>query len=119
VATELAKQNNGWSRRDMLRLMSWSLNRLDDTYVGRTLHKGYQVVGPKLLIPIVRKRDTWAAKYIKWSFDNSTNMLQGKKFNVLSIPNSAIWIAIVFATGLVVTKDYATKCLASMNSRDK
>jgi hypothetical protein len=119
VATELANQNNGWSRRDMLRLMSWSLNKLDDNWIGRTLHKGYQVVGPKLLIPIVRKRNTMAAKYIKWSFDNSTNMLQGKKFNLLSIPNSAMWLAVVFATGLVVTKEYATNCLASLNKRDK
>ena len=119
VATELANQNNGWSRRDMLRLMSWSLNKLDDNWIGRTLHKGYQVVGPKLLIPIVRKRNTLAAKYIKWTFDNSTNMLQGKKFSLWSIPNSALWMTAVFATGLVVTKEYATKCLDGLNKRDK
>jgi len=119
VATELAKQNNGWSKRDMLRLMSWSFKDLDKDFIGRAIHKGYQVVGPKLWIPIIKKRNTWAAKYIKWTFDNVTNLAQGKKFNILSIPNSLGWIFIMLAIGLIVTKKYATKCLDAMNLGDK
>ena len=119
VATELAKQNNGWSKRDMLRLMSWSFKDLDKDLIGRTIHKGYQVVGPKLWLPFVKKRNTWTAKYLKWTFDNVTNMAQGKKYNILSVPNSIGWIIIMLVIGSVVTKNYANKCLASVNLRDK
>ena len=106
VATELAKQNNGWSKRDMLRLMSWSFKELDKSTIGNILHKGYQVIGPNFLLPIVKKRGSTAAKYIKWSFNQSINMLQGKKYNKVSIPNSLAWMSIMIVTGLyVVTKE--------------
>jgi hypothetical protein len=46
-------------------------------------------------------------KYAKWSFNNATNMIQGKKFNPLSVPNSLVWITLMLATGLFVTKEQA------------
>jgi hypothetical protein len=108
VATELAKQNNGWSKRDMLRLMSWSFKELDKTTTGNILHRGYQVIGPNFLLPIVKKRGTISARYIKWSFNQSINMLRGKEYNKISIPNSLAWMSAMFVTGLyVVTKEQA------------
>ena len=100
VATELAKQNNGWSKRDMLRLMSWSFKELDKSTTGKILHRGYQIVGPNFLLPIVKKRGTLGARYVKWSFNEATNMLRGKKFNPLSVLNTSAWIVVMAVTGL-------------------
>jgi hypothetical protein len=36
-------------------------------------------------------------------------MLMGKKYNKLSIPNSALWIAAMTVTGLFVSKETAEK----------
>jgi hypothetical protein len=115
VATELARQNNGWSKRDMLRLMSWSFKNLDQTNTGKVIHRGYQVIGPRFLLPIVKKRGTLAAKYIKWSFNQATNMLQGKKFNPLSILNTSAWIVVMAATGLAVTAKEALQSVSKGN----
>jgi hypothetical protein len=119
VATTLADQNDGWSNRDMLRLMSWSFKKLDKSFLGKRLHKGYQVIGPKLLVPIVRKKGTLLSKYIKWSFTNATNMLQGKKFNPISVVNTVPWLILMTTIGLIVTEEYATKSRQALGLRKK
>ena len=119
VATTLADQNDGWSNRDMLRLMSWSFKKLDNSFLGKRLHRGYQVIGPKLLVPIVRKKGTLLSKYIKWSFTNATNMLQGKKFNPISILSTTPWIILMTTIGLIVTEEYATKSWQALGLRKK
>ena len=80
--------------------MSWSFKELDKSTTGKILHRGYQIVGPNFLLPIVKKRGTLGARYVKWSFNEATNMLRGKKFNPLSVLNTSAWIVVMAVTGL-------------------
>jgi hypothetical protein len=113
VATELTSQGI-WSTRKYTALNLWGANRLDKTAVGRALHRGYHVIAPKLIVPALRQQGTVKAKYFKWSFDNATNMLRGKKFNPLSIVNSAVWIVAMTVTGLFTSSKQATKSWKSL-----
>jgi len=118
VATELANQGE-WSEFKMLRLMSWAKRKLDSTYLGKTYHKGYQVIGPKVFLPYVRQRDTKMAKYFKWSFNEMNDFLQHKKYFRWSAPNSVFWTLTILATGLMVSKDYAYSCVVTVGPRQK
>jgi hypothetical protein len=113
VATELTSQGL-WSTRKYTALNLWGANRLDKTSVGRALHRGYHVIAPKVIVPALRQQGTVKAKYFKWSFDNATNMLRGKKFNPLSIVNSAVWIVAMTVTGLFTSSKQATKSWKSL-----
>jgi len=113
VATELTSQGI-WSTRKYTALNLWGANRLDKTSIGRALHRGYHVIAPKVIVPALRQQGTVKAKYFKWSFDNATNMLRGKKFNPLSIVNSAVWIVAMTVTGLFTSSKQATKSWKSL-----
>jgi hypothetical protein len=113
VATELASQGL-WSTRKYNALNLWGANRLDKTSIGRALHRGYHVIAPKVIVPALRQQGTVKAKYFKWSFDNATNMLRGKKFNPLSIVNSAVWITAMTITGLFTSSKQSTKSWKSL-----
>jgi hypothetical protein len=113
VATELTSQGL-WSSRKYNAINLWGANRLDKTAIGRALHRGYHVIAPKLIVPALRQQGTVKAKYFKWSFDNATNMLRGKKFNPLSIVNSAVWIVAMTVTGLFTSSNQATKSWQSL-----
>jgi hypothetical protein len=113
VATELASQGI-WSTRKYTALNLWGANRLDKTAIGRALHRGYHVIAPKVIVPALRQQGTVKAKYFKWSFDNATNMLRGKKFNPLSIVNSAVWITALTVIGLFTSSKQSTKSWKSL-----
>jgi hypothetical protein len=107
VATALT-EGGDWSFDKKMQLVNWSINTLDKFYIGERLHRGYHMVASKIIIPLFfRSNNKIMRKYAKWSFNNATNMVQGKKFNPLSIPNSLIWITLMLVTGLFVTKEQA------------
>ena len=64
------------------------------------------MIGPKLAIPLLKTR---LKGYLNWSFTNATNMLMGKKFDKLSIPNSVFWITLMGIVGLFVSKEQSEK----------
>jgi hypothetical protein len=94
------------SDKNYYQLINWALKKLDKNPLGRILHKGYHVFGSKVMIPYIHGNNL-LSKYIKWSFTNGTNMMTGKKYNKLSIPNSLLWILVMAGIGLVVTKEYS------------
>lgn len=106
IATALT-EGGDWEQKQRTELVEWSINKLDKHFLGERLHRGYHVVASTILPFFFGKDSKMARKYAKWSFTNATNMIQGKKFNPISIPNSAMWITAMLLTGLVVSKEYA------------
>jgi len=107
VATALT-EGGDWSINKKMELVNWSINTLDKFFIGERLHRGYHIIGSKFIIPLFfRSNNKLMRKYAKWSFNNGTNMVQGKSFNPLSIPNSLAWITLMLVTGLFVTKEQA------------
>jgi hypothetical protein len=76
--------------------------------LGECLRRGYQVVSSKVIVPQVKKNG-WFAKYAKWSFENATNLYMGRKFSLLSLPNTIMWSTAYMVTGALVSKEYAKK----------
>jgi Domain of unknown function (DUF4815) len=114
IATALTKTGN-WTGEEKKSLIEWAINNLDTNFLGERLHRGYHVIASKLILPFFfNKNSNLRRKYGKWSFTNATNMIQGKQFNMLSVPNSAIWIILMTITGLLVSKKYAEKCWKSL-----
>ena len=107
VATALTKEGD-WSKRDYYALNKWAIEVLDTSSIGRHLHKGYHILGPKVMIPLL-KQGGLSRKYIKYTFENGAKLLQLKKVPLLSIPNSIAWYIAFLTVGLFVTQDYATK----------
>jgi hypothetical protein len=105
VATALTSQGN-WSEDQYKNINSWATKVLDRNWFGDRLHRGYHIIAPKVAIPLLKTR---AKKYVDWSFTNATNMLMGKKFDLMSIPNSVFWITLMGVTGLFVSKEQAEK----------
>ena len=112
VATALTQQGE-WTPMRLARLEAWALKKLDNNKLGDILHRGYHIIGPKILIPLLNTQGI-SSKYISWSFNNATNMLQGKKYNKLSLPNSLVWMSIMFLTGLFTDKEQAEKSWKSL-----
>jgi hypothetical protein len=108
VATALTEQGT-WKMRELVMLTAWANKTLDTNFWGAALHRGYHVVGPKLLIPLL-KSDTIFSKYVAWAFTNATNMLRGKTYSRWSLIHTAAWVTVMTAIGLVVKKSYAEKC---------
>jgi hypothetical protein len=106
IATALT-EGGDWEQKQRTELVDWSINKLDKHFLGERLHRGYHVVASTILPFFFGKDSKMARKYAKWSFTNATNMIQGKKFNPISIPNSAMWITAMLLTGLVVSKEYS------------
>jgi hypothetical protein len=106
VATALT-DGGDWHPEQKDQLINWSINTLDKYFLGERLHRGYHVVASTVLPFFFGKDSKTAKKYAKWSFTNATNMIQGKKFNPISIPNSIMWITVMLVSGLVVSKEYA------------
>jgi hypothetical protein len=107
VATALTA-NGEWTPEKKNELVEWSINTLDKSFLGERLHRGYHVVASKVIIPYFFGTNNKIVRaYSKWSFTNATNMVQGKNFNPLSIPNSAVWIVAMMAAGLVSSKEFA------------
>jgi hypothetical protein len=106
IATALT-DGGDWEPEQKNQLVDWSINTLDKYFLGERLHRGYHVVASTVLPFFFGKDSKTAKKYAKWSFTNATNMIQGKKFNPISIPNSAMWITVMLVSGLVVSKEYS------------
>lgn len=116
VATALTQQGE-WEPERVVDLTQWANDKLDKSFLGLALHKGYHVVGPAVLIPMIR-RGGLQGKYIKHTFDNATKMLQGKKFDLIAIPSVAAWLVGLTVVGLFVTKEYATSCWKKLYRKD-
>lgn len=109
VATALTEKGI-WKQDQKDVLIAWCEKYLHDRILGECFRRGYQVVGSKIVVPALRSESKWFNKYANWAWTNGTNMVMGKKFNPLSIPNSLVWITVFMAVGAVATKKYATKC---------
>jgi hypothetical protein len=119
VATALTTAGT-WSLSEKMELVKWCENALHDTMLGETFRRGYQVIGSKIILPLLFKNGTrWTSKYVEWSFTNATNMLRGNRFNKLSIPNSVVWLAAMTVTGAVVSKRYPRKSWISLYRKNK
>lgn len=113
IATALTAGGD-WTEKQRMGLVNWSINTLDKSFIGERLHRGYHIVAPKLVPILVKKKTGILRKYIKWTFSNATNMMQGKKFNPLSAPNSMVWILSMFVVGLCVNKSTAESSWKSL-----
>lgn len=110
VATELTSRGE-WEKDRLASLIRWAERVLDRTWIGEKLHRGYHVIGPKVIIPGVRRNDM-VARYLKWNFAQATNMLQGRKYDPISVPLSLLWMGAMVITGLLVSQRYARRIWA-------
>ena len=107
VSTAFAAQGL-WNNTQKDQLIDWCERRLHNNMLGECFRRGYQVVGVKAALPLLKT--SWGQTYAKWAFDNGTRMVQGKTFSWWSIPNSMAWIAAFMMVGAVVTTRYANRC---------
>jgi hypothetical protein len=105
-----------WSPDQKNELVEWCVKYLHNKTLGECFRRGYQVVGSKLIVPLMRDEDMFGIptkyllpfkKYCVWAFGHGTKMVQGNKFNPLSIPSSVFWIAAFMITGALVTAKFA------------
>jgi hypothetical protein len=89
----------------------WASKKLDKSWVGERIHRGYHMIAPKTWLPMLK---TPLKAYAKWSFNNTTRLLMKRKVDLLSIPNSLLWISIFFITGLVISKEQAVRSWQSV-----
>lgn len=106
-----------WSQRDKIDLIEWCETHLHNTWWGETFRRGYQVLGSKIVVPNMKRNDSLWSKYITWAFNNGTKLVRGKKFALISLPSTIIWISGFIIVGVVVSKSYATKCWVSLYKR--
>jgi hypothetical protein len=102
-----------WSTDQKFDLVEWCEKYLHNKTIGECFRRGYQVIGSKIAVPLLRNESIVgkiARVYGNWAFTNGTNMVRGKKFSWLSVPNSLVWIAGFMAVGAVVTTKFANKC---------
>jgi hypothetical protein len=109
-----AMSNMGiWSTDQKFDLVEWCEKYLHNKTIGECFRRGYQVIGSKIAVPLLRSEGVvgkLARLYGNWAFTNGTNMVRGKKFSWISVPNSLVWIAGFMAVGAVVTTKFANKC---------
>ena len=115
VATEMTI-NGYWNYAQLVNLNKWAIKNLDTNWIGNSLHKGYHIIAPKIIIPLM-KNSNIGKKYCEWSFENATNMLRGKKFNPLSIPNSLVWMTAMTLVGIFTRKESAERSWKSLYKR--
>jgi hypothetical protein len=111
IATALTDKGL-WQQEQKDTLIAWCEKYLHNKMLGECFRRGYQVIGSKLLVPALRSK--WFSAYANWAWTNGTNMVMGKKFNPLSIPNSVAWIAVWMTVGALVTTKFAKKCWTSL-----
>lgn len=99
-----------WSDDQKDDLIKWCEKYLHNKKLGECFRRGYQVLGSKIVVPLVGKDGLTGKickKYINWAFTNGTNMVKGKKFSWISLPNSMLWITGFMLIGFLVTQKYA------------
>jgi Domain of unknown function (DUF4214) len=97
-----------WSNKQKDDLIVWCEKYLHGSWWGEAFRKGYQVLGSLGVRKLVRAGGL-RTKYADWAFTNGTNLVRGKKFSLLSLPNSLLWIVAFMCVGMVVSKDYADR----------
>jgi hypothetical protein len=107
VSTALASTGI-WSEGQKDDLMAWCEKYLHGKWWGEAFRKGYQVLGSLGVRKLVRAGGL-KTKYADWAFTNGTNLVRGKKFSLLSLPNSLLWIVAFMCVGMVVSKEYADR----------
>jgi hypothetical protein len=111
VSTAFADQGI-WKQNQKDELIEWCEKYLHNNMIGECFRRGYQVLGSKF-VPSIRSDNKYLKywkKYCVWAFNNGTNMVQGQKFNPITIPNSLVWITAFMITGMIVSKKYADDC---------
>ena len=108
VVSTALESSGQWTTKQKMDLVEWCEKYLHDNMIGECFRRGYQVVGSWAVRKFVRKGGI-LGKYANWAFTNGTNMVQGRKFSLWSVPNSIPWIIAFMAVGAVVSKRYATK----------
>ena len=101
-----------WSKDEKDDLIKWCEKYLHNKTLGECFRRGYQVLGSKIVVPLLRNEGLAGKitkKYADWAFTNGTRMVKGEKFSWLSVPNSLIWITGFMLTGAIVTTNYANK----------
>ena len=101
-----------WNRRQRDELIVWCETKLHNKTLGECFRRGYQVLGSKVIVPALKSK--LGRAYYKWAFNNGTDLVRGKKFSWLSVPNTAVWIAGFMIVGAAVTTKYANKCWTSL-----
>ena len=101
-----------WDVQQKQELIAWCEDKLHNRILGECFRRGYQVVGSKAGLPLLKT--AWGRAYATWAFTQGTNMVQGKKFSAWSVPNSVLWIMAFMLTGAVVTTNYANACWKSI-----
>jgi hypothetical protein len=107
VATALTADGD-WSNKQYSRINAWAVKSLDKNFFGERLHRGYHMIAPKVIIPMMKSNGVLKG-YVKWSFTNATNMLMGKKYDKLSIVNSIPWLTAMLVVGMFTSKESAEK----------
>jgi len=101
-----------WQEQQKNDLISWCERWLHDNALGECFRRGYQVLGSASVL--MMRQPNWFGRawtrYASWAFDNGTNMVRGKSFSLISVPNSIVWILAFMLVGAVVTKSYAKRC---------
>jgi len=114
VSTAFAERKI-WTQQEKFDLMAWCEKYLHGNWWGETFRRGYQVLGSKIVIPyLLRKDGKLLTRYAAWAFTNGCNLVRGRKFTLASLPNSLIWIAGFIIVGACVSKTYADKCWKSL-----
>jgi hypothetical protein len=93
----------------LARINQWGSRTLDTSVLGRALHRGYHIVAPKVFVPAIKQQGTVQSRYFQWTFEQGVNMLRGKKYNKLSILNSAAWIGIMTVVGAFTSAEAAER----------
>jgi len=117
IATALVHTGN-WKPAQKDALITWCENTLHGTKLGECLRRGYQVVSSKIVVPHIRKNG-FASKYLQWSFENATKLLQKEEVPLISIPNSAVWMTAMMVTGSLVSTRYARKTWVNLYRKQK
>ena len=69
------------------------------------------------MIPLLKSKNKFVSNYIKWTFENAINLLQGRTYNKWSIPNSVVWMGSMLVLGFFVSKERAERSWKSLYNR--
>lgn len=111
ISTAFADQGI-WKSQQKDDLIAWCERWLHGSALGECFRRGYQVLGSAVVLGM-RRQDRpgriWT-KYATWAFNHGTNMVRGRKFSWISVPNTVIWIAAFMLVGAVVSTNTAKRC---------
>jgi len=118
VVANAMTETGMWDRSQLYQLNVWGSKVLDQTFMGRAVHKGYHVIAPKVWVPQIQKQ-TAIGRYFGWTFENGTNMLRGKKYDRRALVSIVPWIAVFTVVGLFTKQETATRSWQNSNKETK